>query len=321
VTPDNGPIFLAGLDRSGIGLLGELLEAHPNIAITRRTNFWSFYYRRFGDLGRPENLDRCLEAMLRYKRISVLDPQPERVRSEFLDGDPTYARLFALLQEHNAQRLGKSRWGDKSLNSERYADVILDAYPSARIIHIVRDPRDRYASQLAHRGVGRGGVGAGTAMWLWSAHLGERNEQRCPDRYRVVRYESLVSDPVGVLSAILEFVGEKYVPGMVWVGDEATEEVARSDGLRSPRIIETKSVGRFRIVLSSRDVAFLQAILRPAMERFGYTTVRVEMSGSDRAGFMVSDVPLNLVRMVAWRVGVAARERLGRRPSARRLAP
>ncbi len=320
MTPDDGPIFLAGLDRSGIGLLGELLEAHPNIAITRRTNFWSFYYERFGDLSRPENLDRCLDAMLKYERIRVLDPERERLHTEFLEGEQTYIRLFALLQEHNAERLGKPRWGDKSLNSERYAHVILDAYPTAKMIHIVRDPRDRYASQLTHRGVGRGRVGAGAAMWLWSARLGERNQHRYPDRYRVVRYESLVSDPVEVFSKILEFVGEEYVPGLVRGDDDATDETPVEEDLQSARLIGTTSIGRFRAALPARDVAFLQAMLRPVAERFGYRNVRVEMSRSNWVRFVVRDAPVNLARMVAWRAGMAARERLGRRPSARRMA-
>jgi hypothetical protein len=319
VTTDDGPIFLAGLDRSGIGLLGELLEAHPNIAITRRINFWSFYDERFGDLSQPANLDRCLDAMLRYSRIAVLEPDRARLRTEFLKGERTYARLFAILQEQNARRLGKSRWGDKSLKTEQYADVILAAYPAAKMIHLVRDPRDRYASQLTHRGVGRGWVGAGAAMWLWSARLGERNERRYSDRYRVVRYESLVSDPVEVFSAILEFVGEEYVQGLVRGADDPAEETLIVDDPRMARIVGTASVGRFRTVLSARDVAFLQAILRPIVERFGYENVRVVMSTSDLVRFVVWDVPLNLARMVAWRAGMAARQKLGRRPSARRM--
>lgn len=319
MTPDDGPIFLAGLDRSGIGLLGELLEAHPNIAITRRINFWSFFYKRFGDLSQPANLDRCLDAMLRYTRVAVLEPDRARLRAELLEGETIYARLFTLLQEQNAQRLGKSRWGDKSLKAEQYADVILDAYPTAKMIHVVRDPRDRYASQLTHRGVGRGRIGAGAAMWLWSVRLGERNERRYPDRYRIVQYESLVSDPVEVFSAILEFVGEEYVPGLVRGADDPAEETQVVDEPRMTRIVGTASVGRFRTVLSARDVAFLQAIPRPFVERFGYEDVRVVMSRCDRVRFVVWDAPLNLARMVGWRAGMEIRDRLGRRPSARRM--
>ena len=50
--PAPEPLFLAGADRSGIGLLGDVLDRHPQVAISRRINFWTFYDRRYGPLER-----------------------------------------------------------------------------------------------------------------------------------------------------------------------------------------------------------------------------------------------------------------------------
>ena len=35
---ERGPVFVAGLERSGTSLIFALLASHPNIAMTRRTN-------------------------------------------------------------------------------------------------------------------------------------------------------------------------------------------------------------------------------------------------------------------------------------------
>ena len=218
---EQGPIFLAGVDRTGIGFLGELLEAHPRIAMTRRTNFWSYYYNRFGDLSDPDNFERCLTEIQRNSRMQRLQPQPDRLRQEFRQGEQTYARLFALLCEHNMERLGKVRWGDKSLGSERYADTILTAYPTAKMIHIIRDPRDRYASQFSHRGVGRGKLGAGVALWLTSVRLAERNQRQYKERYKIVLYETLAHKPEEVLLDVCDFVGEVYSPEMLMMENGA----------------------------------------------------------------------------------------------------
>jgi len=64
-----GPIFIAGADRSGTTLLYALLASHPSISMVRRTNMWRYFDRRYGDLGDPANLDRCLNDMLRYRRM------------------------------------------------------------------------------------------------------------------------------------------------------------------------------------------------------------------------------------------------------------
>lgn len=56
--------------------------------------------------------------------------------------------MFALFHRPNAERVGKPRWGDKSLHSGQHADQIFEEFPGAKIIHMMRDPRDRYASVL-----------------------------------------------------------------------------------------------------------------------------------------------------------------------------
>ncbi|MDP9273379.1 MAG: sulfotransferase, partial [Chloroflexota bacterium] len=83
---EKGPVFIGGLERTGTSLLYALLASHPNMAMTRRTNWWTFFYGNFGDLARDENLERCLGTMMRYRRHLQLDPDPERLRREFLAG-------------------------------------------------------------------------------------------------------------------------------------------------------------------------------------------------------------------------------------------
>src|ERR671914_1980284 len=123
------PVFIAGPDRSGTTLMFALLASHPDVSMVRRTNMWRYFHRRYGDLARAGNLDRCLRDMVAYRRMRHLHPDPERIRREFLAGEATYGRLFALFHEHHAERSGKPRWGDKSLHTEHYADRLLTEFP------------------------------------------------------------------------------------------------------------------------------------------------------------------------------------------------
>lgn len=303
---DPGPLFLAGADRSGIGLLGELLEAHPNIAVSRRTNFWTFYYGRYGDLRKPGNLERCISEMMRNTRIQALHPDQERLIRDFQEGEATYSRLFALLQEQNLRRLDKSHWCDKSLNSEGYAGIIMSAYPTARMIQVIRDPRDRYISQSMHRRAGRGKVGSGAAQWRWSARWAERNLREYPDRYFVMRYETLVDRPEATLAELCDFIGEDYSDAML-----QTET--------GPQPITAASVGRFRRDLSGRDLHFLQLVTGRTAARFGYEPATVQLSGRDRLAFWLADVPINAARLWLWKPWSALRRWIRPGPSARRL--
>ena len=126
------PVFIAGSDRSGTTLMFALLASHPDLCMVRRTNMWRYFYQRYGDLASPENFERCLDEMVRYRRMRHLQPDADRIRREFVEGDPSYGRLFCLFHRHHAERAGKSRWGDKSLHTEHFADDIFAEFPGSR---------------------------------------------------------------------------------------------------------------------------------------------------------------------------------------------
>jgi len=312
---EKGPIFVCGAERSGTSLVYALLTSHPQIAMMRRTNFWAYFDQQYGDLNQPDNFDRCLKAMMQYKRLRVLQPDPERLRREFAQGEKSYGRLLTLLGQHYAERQGKPRWGDKSLNTERFAPSVFNTFPEARIIHIIRDPRDRYASALKRWKVIRGEAGSGVAVWLASVRLAQRNEKRFAGRYLVVRYETLVAQPETTLQSICKFLDEPYIPAMLTMqGAEAFRDEGgnSSYGNRQPGQISTSSIGRYRQILSPQAIAFIQQAARRQMVAFGYEIEPLPWSLRERLRFALVDWPLNMARLLAWHSREAYYDRTGR---------
>jgi hypothetical protein len=321
---EKGPVFVAGLERTGTTLLYALLASHPNIAMTRRTNLWTHFYNQYGDLADDANLDRCIDVMMHYKRVVKLDPDEQQLRRAFGSGGATYARLFALLEQQHADRVGRPRWGDKSLHTERYAEPIFDGYPGARILHMMRDPRDRFASSLTRWRTRRGGAGAGTAEWLSSARMGARNSARFPDRYLVVRYETLAGQPERTMREICAFIDEPYAPEMLEMHgarDFRDQGSNSSYGARPAGVISTDSIDRFREVLSARQVAFIQRSAGAEMAALGYRPVAVRLTGRERTLFRLVDVPVEQARSAAWRANDILRNRKGRPVPSYRLVP
>ena len=319
---ERGPVFIGGLERSGTSLLFALLASHPGIAMTRRTNLWTHFYNQYGDLTDRANLERCLEMMMRYKRLIILKPDVDRLRRDFWVGDPTYARLFSLLEEQYAQRLGKPRWGDKSLNTERYAEPIFAGYPGARILHMIRDPRDRYASSRTRWGGRRGGVGAGTAEWLSSTRLARRNERRYQNQYKIVRYETLATKPEETLREICAFIDEEYSPRMLSMegAPRFRQQGSNSSYGRLDRgVISTQSIGRFRQILAPGEIALIQVLAKEQMASFNYEAEATRLLIHQRFCLALGNVPLELARLVAWRTRERIRDRFGRPVRAYRL--
>jgi hypothetical protein len=323
VMPEDGPIYIGGPDRCGKTLVAALLGSHSRIAIPIvGSNLWTFFADQHGDLADDRNLDRCLAALYRYKHARFLGLDLPRLRSEMRRGPATYPRLFALIHEHFAERAGKPRWGDQSGLIERYAEPIFASIPGVRMIHMVRDPRDRYEGSLAMWPAGRGRVGAAVARWRYSIDLGERNARRWPDRYRLLRYEDLVRDPEGVTSDLCAFVGEAFEPGMMAMPDAPTYRAklaAGADGV--PRITDAH-IGDYRGRIPPHELAFMQGRLAARMRRYGYALDPVSIPLGDRLRYVVR-WPAQAGRMVAWESVERLQHRLpgifGRRPPAAKI--
>lgn len=297
-----GPIFVAGAERSGTSLMYALLATHPKIAMTRRTNLWRYFYGQFGDLEDDRNLDRCLEVARRYKRLVKLDADWEAIRREFVGGPRTYPRLFDLIERQYADRVGRPRWGDKSLLTERHADEIFAAYPGARMIHMIRDPRDRYASVQKRWGRRRGGVGMGTAEWRFSATMAERNRTAHPESYLVIKYEDLVADPVEVTREVCSFIGEDFVSEMLTLAGDEDFRIQGSNSSYGPRgvgVISPDSVGKFPQVLSKQQIQFIETSVGEPMSRFGYPPTSGD-GGMSSLRFWTLTYPLETTRARLW---------------------
>lgn len=285
---NKSPVFIGGLSRSGKTYLRFMLSAHPNLAISKRTNLWTQHYRRFDRLDRPENLERCLSVLAKSKHIRSLGIDFDQLRLEFALVEPSYEKLFALIHEQYAASEGKPRWGDQTEELEKIAPAILAAFPEARFLHLIRDPRDRYHALLEKNqtsgaemrtSLRGGGLGAATARWLASASLAVRHLRSYPYQYKVVRYEALVSSPVETLQGICEFLGEEYHPQMLEMRAEKrfANRAESEDGSPSP--LSTEYIGRFRRGLSDFEIAFIQQRTKGWMQVYGYALEPVHIYG------------------------------------------
>lgn len=290
MTPiDRGPIFIGGLSHSGKTELRLALGAHPDLELTRHTDLWGRFHGAFGDLGREENLDRCLTALAADDRVrDILQPDVDRIRRAFLDGDRSYARLFGLLHAHHAERAGKRRWGEQLGFVERYAAPIFDAFPNARMIHMIRDPRARWRTEAGSPRT-PGGVGWETARWLRSAELANENRRRYDDRYLILRYEALVRDPIGTVRDVCAFLDER--------SERAIEEAIAGFGFGADDATGDPRDERARAVAD----AFVWRHALRGIPGFSAEPAASRMSAGARLSGLVRE-PVDRAAMAAWRL-------------------
>jgi len=298
------PIFIGGLDRCGKTTLRAFLVSHPNISIPAvGSNMWTYFYGQFGNLSNQENFERCLKAMLHYKHVRFLNPDADQIRRKFWQGKSTYGRLFGLFLEQFAEREGKPRWGEQTGLIERYADIVFNAYPEGRMIHMIRDPRDRYMESLKMWPNGKGRAGGAAARWFYTTTLANRNLKKYPKQYKVIRFEDLVRQPEATLQDICDFIGERYSPEMLAMSG-ALEHRAKL--LREMEIdtqvspLSQNHIGQYRTGLPKPELAFMQGISKNSLRRFGYEIQPIHFSSKAALTYMFWQWPSNLIRFATW---------------------
>ena len=300
MTKNTRPIFIVGAPRSGTTLLRAILNKHPSIAICDETYFFYYVYSRrraFGDLTREANRRRLVEAYLDTWRISRLGLERQELESRLLLEGTDYPALFTSLMEAYAESRSKRRPGEKTPHHAEHVETLLDWYPEATVIHVVRDPRDVVAS-LRNVPWGRRSTAANARLWVDLTGAAERAAGR--RGFISLRYEDLVTHPEDSLRSLCRTLGEPYVPEVL--SDPSQETPDRPwFGRAYEQPISRSRIGLWRRELSEGQVGIVESIAGTLMNTHGYEPVMPPPSALQKAGatlFRVGEsVRLRLLRL------------------------
>lgn len=201
---NTAPIFIGGLMRSGTTLLRAMLAQHSAIASGLETHWF--------DIDWPGQQARGGEPLAPYlRRIGEFYDIPADRVDAWMAAADSAAGFLDLFMAAVAQAAGKRRWAEKTTGNIRHLDSILAHWPKAQIIHVVRDPRDIFASFRRSEKYG----GIEDFANLWCDYLGDVERFKAalplgPDNYLELRYEALVRDPPGQMAKLLAFLGEDW---------------------------------------------------------------------------------------------------------------
>lgn len=183
---------MVGAHRSGTTLTWLMLDAHPELALTPETQFFSALHEVWMRTGDPERLLQALLDHPRWFTLGLADATlRERLRVQPADDLGEFLRtVFAL---YSATR-GKPRWGDKTPEYVLEMPRIAEALPEAQFIHVIRDGRD-VALSIVRLWFGPSSIGEAAHWWADWVRRARRDARAHGLAYTEVRFEDLVTDP------------------------------------------------------------------------------------------------------------------------------
>lgn len=266
-------IFLVGCPRSGTTWLQLLLGQHPAVATLHETHLFPDYLQGWvtrwqADAKRKR--DAGLTAVISEDEFtSLCRDVAERVFRVALRDKP--AARFIL---------------EKTPLHVHHAEQILQLFPDACFVHLVRDPRAVVASLLAvSRSWGSAWAprNAERAAQTWCAAVAAGHQLASLTSRRVdVTYEQLKQSPEAELKRVLAAIGLPVEPGFCAAAVQACSAETLKQGNRSAWVPESMhkeldqairrgEVAGWRSELSRRQIHTVEYVTRESLLACGYT--------------------------------------------------
>ena len=187
------PIFIVGQPRSGTTLVEQILASHPAVDATDELSFMG---HRGADLQREGGYAAVLQ--------SSDEDRWSTYQAQYLDIVASYCHK------------GGAYFLDKTPENFLHIALILKILPNARFVHVIRDPLDNIVSQYRHffpeSREYSNSIGGLVFYWQGYLMLMRHWSTLFPNQIHHLHYASLVNNPEGHITSLLEFCGLSAAP-------------------------------------------------------------------------------------------------------------
>lgn len=288
------PVFVVGNSRSGTTMMGRIIGKSKEVFTFNELHFfeqlWSHEIET-KPLKRREAKTLCAK-LLSIERDGYLKKrQPEKYYQEaekilFKDysGLRYPSEVYKETLQYETNRHGKKRPCEQTPRNVFYIGEILNLYPDAKIIFMVRDPRDVLFSQKnkwKRRFLGAHNIPFSEAFRarinyhpitiskLWHSSISAADGYSTNSNLLTVLFEKLITKPEKTIKKICDFIDISYTLDLLnipQIGSSHGQDRSGKTGINLERIKRWQN----NKGLSQCEIYWCQKINGKLMKRFGY---------------------------------------------------
>ena len=295
-------LFVVGNSRSGTTMMGRILGNHADVHTFGELHFWGQLWSpaRTSGLSRPdaEELASKLFCVQRIGYRQQGDPRKfqedaQKLCTDFVEYPISPTELFSRFLQYEANLNDKSIPCDQTPRNVFYIDEILKVHPHAKIINMVRDPRDVLLSQKRkwkRRFLGGSDLPLKESFrdWvnyhpitisrIWHTAVKTADQFTKHDRVRTVYFEQLLDSPEKTVTELCEFIEIEYTQSMLQVpqvGSSVDTDKPTKTGINPNRTGNWSSGNLQGGNLNSSEIYINQKLNGELMKKHDYKSVKI----------------------------------------------
>ncbi|MEX2485547.1 MAG: sulfotransferase [Brumimicrobium sp.] len=257
-------LFIVGLPRSGTKLLRELLNNHSKIFIPKiEAYFIPHLVEKYGSqLLTDKQVHEVIKEIQNSLFFFYYVQNHQFNLQKFYTSNISIQELLANIWQEmaiNETDEKKEVLGDKTPRNVHKVRSLLDGFPGAKIIHIIRDPRDNVLSSY-----NKWSKNIYRTAHKWQNGINDFNESlkyTGDQKIHEVKYEDLLTDTNSELKKICQFLGIDYEEGM----NELVLEVENKGGK-----VDSSNFNKFEDKLSEKKIKKLEEYCMDGLQQYSY---------------------------------------------------
>lgn len=275
--------FILGRPRSGTTLLRTLFDAHPNVATPVECAFIINMRQKYAKVTNwtRELLTSFHEDVQKHIKFDTWNIDLEQMKADLLEceGPNTFQNVCKVVYYDYQSLFPKEDilWiADKNPVYATYTPELLELFPDAKFIHLVRDPRDNIISL---KNVDFEGPFTALLAYRWehSARKLYYIKKKHAAQFYTIRYEDLVSEPTRYYREMCDFLSIPYNDSVFEFYKKQGEAMKKFNiekmmkyhkSLFSP--INNSKVNLWKTQLPELDIKITEFVAGKWISRYGY---------------------------------------------------
>ena len=276
------PVFFVGTPKSGTTFLLSLFDSHPSVISLLETAAYHLPLRSVRD--RPAliaKLDDFYSNLMSEHTIhAAVTPADFRARLPSFQEGMTWSHLprrvihlllsIVLEKMHKDTAAQVTHFIEKTPRHYDAVDAMFRDFPQAKIVHVLRDPRDNYLAlrrmmdEPGYQGIGYHPTNFIRDRLLASLEAAYRNVTKYAGQYRLVFYEDLILGGEPIIREIADWLHLPWhdlllVPsygGELWKGNSLASDL--KDRLKP---FDQRPIGRWKHALTDQEIDLLEWVI------------------------------------------------------------